>query len=98
MDRNFSFESEYTTYLQIIRPLEGQGTANDDELSLDLGKFSITQPEGNEFLLADDDMADAEHADEVRTYTQITIDHRDRPSHICRQPLPSKRLCSATAL
>jgi ubiquitin-like-conjugating enzyme ATG10 len=65
LDRNFSFESEYTTYVQIIRPLESSGSEKDDELSLDLGKFSISQPEGSQYLMPDDAMLDAEETDEA---------------------------------
>jgi ubiquitin-like-conjugating enzyme ATG10 len=83
LDRNFSFESEYTTYVQIIRPLESSGSEKDDELSLDLGKFSISQPEGSQYLMPDDAMLDAEETDEVCIYTRLSLtEHLNRPSHI----------------
>ncbi|KAI9171501.1 Ubiquitin-like-conjugating enzyme [Paramyrothecium foliicola] len=66
LDMVFSFDSGYATYVQIVRPLDPQANDQDDELSLNFGKFSFTQPEGQEFLMADDAMQDAEDADEVR--------------------------------
>jgi ubiquitin-like-conjugating enzyme ATG10 len=63
LDLTYSTSSGYTTYIQIIRPLEE--TVDPDDISLDLGGFSISDNAGNPFLQGDDDMADAEEADAV---------------------------------
>lgn len=63
-DTIFSPDGGYITYLQIIRPLEG--SLDQDELSLDLDKFSFTDDGTNgHFTGADKDMMDAEEEDEV---------------------------------
>ncbi|KAK5990773.1 Ubiquitin-like-conjugating enzyme ATG10 [Cladobotryum mycophilum] len=62
LDTMFYSHSGYTTYLQIIRPLEE--TADPGDISLDLGSFSISEEDsGHRFLLGDDDMMDAEESD-----------------------------------
>ncbi len=62
--------SEYTTYLQITRPLENSAGPHDDELSGQLGRFSFGAAHGGEHAHGDDDLEDqamamAEDADEA---------------------------------
>jgi ubiquitin-like-conjugating enzyme ATG10 len=65
LDTIFSPDGGYVTYLQIIRPLEG--SLYDDDLSLDLDKFSFAEHgDGyNQMSGVDKDMLDAEEEDEV---------------------------------
>lgn len=60
LDMTFSVDGGYTTYIQIIRPLEVQ-----DDLDLDLDKFSISASHlDHDIPAADDQMVD-EELDEV---------------------------------
>ncbi|KAL6886517.1 hypothetical protein HDV57DRAFT_391839 [Trichoderma longibrachiatum] len=61
LDLTYSTSSGYTTYIQIIRPLEE--TVDPDDISLDLGGFSISDNADNRFFQGDNDMVDAEEAD-----------------------------------
>ncbi|KAL6800209.1 hypothetical protein V8C43DRAFT_155416 [Trichoderma afarasin] len=62
LDLTYSASSGYTTYLQIIRPLEE--TVDPEDISLDLGSFSISDRNAEDrFLQGDDDMIDAEESD-----------------------------------
>ncbi|KAL6817045.1 hypothetical protein J3E69DRAFT_358285 [Trichoderma sp. SZMC 28015] len=62
LDLTYSASSGYTTYLQIIRPLEE--TVDPEDISLDLGSFSISDLNAEDrFLQGDDDMIDAEESD-----------------------------------
>ncbi|KAL7945993.1 hypothetical protein V8C42DRAFT_344734 [Trichoderma barbatum] len=62
LDLTYSASSGYTTYIQIIRPLEE--TVDPDDISLDLGSFSISDRNADDrFLQGDDDMIDAEESD-----------------------------------
>lgn len=64
LDLTYSASSGYTTYLQIIRPLEE--TVDPEDISLDLGSFSISDRNAEDrFLQGDDDMIDAEESDAV---------------------------------
>ena len=61
------FDEGTTTYIQITRPLEVQ-TDDKDDLSLELGNFTLSEKSQEEhFLSADKDMMDAEDSDEVST-------------------------------
>ncbi|KAK0761104.1 hypothetical protein N5P37_006048, partial [Trichoderma harzianum] len=72
LDLTYSASSGYTTYLQIIRPLEE--TVDPEDISLDLGSFSISDRNTDDrFLLGDDDMIDAEESDAG------LIQHKARP-------------------
>ncbi|KAL7925137.1 hypothetical protein ACQKWADRAFT_310721 [Trichoderma austrokoningii] len=62
LDLNYSTGDGYITYLQIIRPLEE--TVDPNDISLDLGHFSMSDhDEQNRFLQGDDDMIDDEESD-----------------------------------
>lgn len=65
LDTSFATDAEYTTYLQIIRPLEAALDFGD--LSACLGKFSFRELESerDELGLNDETMIDAEESDEV---------------------------------
>lgn len=82
LDLTYSASSGYTTYIQIIRPLEE--TVDPDDISLDLGNFSITDratDTDDMFLQADDDMIDAEESDAV-CQLDFTLLHPERDSHM----------------
>lgn len=64
LDLTYATSGGYTTYLQIIRPLEE--TVDPEDISLDLGSFSISDRNADDrFLQGDDDMIDAEESDVV---------------------------------
>lgn len=64
LDLTYSIRGGYITYIQIIRPLDEIMDPND--ISLDLGNFSISDhDEQNGFLQGDDDMIDDEESDAV---------------------------------
>ncbi|TDZ28154.1 Ubiquitin-like-conjugating enzyme ATG10 [Colletotrichum spinosum] len=65
LDTSFATGVEYTTYLQIIRPLES--TLDHGELSSFLEKFSFGEstPEAEDVGLNDEAMIDAEESDEA---------------------------------
>jgi ubiquitin-like-conjugating enzyme ATG10 len=64
LDLTYSTRGGYITYIQIIRPLEE--TVDPNDISLDLGNFSISDhDEQNGFLQGDDDMIDDEESDAV---------------------------------
>jgi ubiquitin-like-conjugating enzyme ATG10 len=59
-----SFDGGMATYVQIIRPLES--SSENDDLALDLDKFTFTENANDDILLTGDDrMVDAEESDEV---------------------------------
>ncbi|KAK4070446.1 hypothetical protein Trihar35433_4913 [Trichoderma harzianum] len=80
LDLTYATSSGYTTYLQIIRPLEE--TVDPEDISLDLGSFSISDRNTDDrFLQGDDDMIDAEESD-ARAHTffyQGLIQQKARP-------------------
>ncbi|PNY23601.1 Uncharacterized protein TCAP_06457 [Tolypocladium capitatum] len=62
LDTTFCVDGGYATYVQITRPLEP--TLDHDDLSLDMGNFSISeQDRDEENVVADDAMVDAEESD-----------------------------------
>lgn len=64
LDTVFSLDGGYTTYIQIIRPL--QPHLDHADLSLDLGNFSISDTTNEEeSIMGDQDMMDAEQSDQV---------------------------------
>jgi ubiquitin-like-conjugating enzyme ATG10 len=65
LNMSFSLGSEYNTYLQIVRPLEGE--LDDGDLSSCLESFSFGGRSGDDEMEieADKDMMIAEEADEV---------------------------------
>lgn len=65
LDISFASSAEYTTYIQIIRPLEGE--LDDGDLSLFLDNFSFGDAEDNQGPVGteDEDMMEAEEADLV---------------------------------
>ncbi len=66
LDTNFSVDDEYTTYIQITRPLEAKLEPGD--LSGDLSKISLgteTAPVEVEDIPGDEEMIEAEETDEV---------------------------------
>ena len=69
LSTSFTPGSEYTTYIQIVRPLEGE--LDDDGLSSRLDEFSLdvrpASPEVGMVTEDDKDMIDAEEADGVRS-------------------------------
>ena len=81
LDTNFSFNDEYTTYIQIIRPLEE--APDHDGLADQLDGLCVSERTGGEtrndgqLSLNDSRMIDAEEADQV-CYNLV---HRSRPQH-----------------
>jgi ubiquitin-like-conjugating enzyme ATG10 len=66
LDTMFSPDGGYITYIQIIRPLEGN--LDHDDLSLDIQNFSFQDNDhstSHSITTWDQDMLDAENADEV---------------------------------
>lgn len=66
LDQTFSLDGKYTTFLQIIRPLEDNTLPHD--LSLDMSKFTISNSQEDTRIMADQEMIDNEDADEVCTW------------------------------
>jgi len=65
LDTTSAFGAEYTTYIQITRPLDGD--IDDGDLSLDLGNFSLgTEAVTEDLTPQEAEMMEAEEADEVR--------------------------------
>jgi ubiquitin-like-conjugating enzyme ATG10 len=62
-DGSFIVDAEYTTFVQIIRPLEA--TLDHDDLSSHIDNFSFQDAQGSESMEEDTDMAQVEDADEV---------------------------------
>ncbi|KFA63186.1 hypothetical protein S40285_03277 [Stachybotrys chlorohalonatus IBT 40285] len=63
LDQTFSLDGKYTTFLQIIRPLEDNTLPHD--LSLDMSKFTISNSQEDTRIMADQEMIDNEDADEA---------------------------------
>lgn len=63
LNTSFSLGPEYSTYIQIIRPLDGE--LDDGDLSSILENFSFDSPHAETDIEADRDMIMAEEADEV---------------------------------
>lgn len=57
----FSTDGEYTTYVQILRPLEAQ-----DDLDLDLDSFAISPSTASDDVPEADDKMIEDESDEVR--------------------------------
>jgi hypothetical protein len=86
LDLTFSLDGGYTTYVQITRPLDAD--ASHDELSLGLDKFSISKEE-DAFAMGEQDMMDAENADEV---TRPNVGRFNDAHHFAGRP-PTDQSC-----
>ncbi|KAM0258395.1 hypothetical protein ACHAQJ_003872 [Trichoderma viride] len=74
LDLTYSASSGYTTYIQIIRPLEE--TVDPNDISLDLGNFSISDGDVDDrFLQGDDDMVNAEESDANLIHQKATPEY-----------------------
>ncbi|POR36523.1 Uncharacterized protein TPAR_03223 [Tolypocladium paradoxum] len=69
LDTIFSVDGGYTTYVQITRPVEP--TLDHDDLSLDLGKFSISEQDRDDENVMADDMMDEEESDAAATIRRM---------------------------
>ncbi|OAQ91972.1 autophagy-like protein 3 [Purpureocillium lilacinum] len=73
LDTLFFDDGGYSTYIQITRPLEH--VLDHGDLSLDLDKFSFSEPdEGDAMVMADQGMLDNEEADSA-----AIVKHMPRP-------------------
>lgn len=63
LDVSFSTSAEYTTYVQIVRPLDGE--LDDGDLSSCLDSFSFGDEDKDMTSTEDHEMAEAEQADSV---------------------------------
>lgn len=71
LDTSFSFGAEYNTYLQIIRPLEGELDHADLSKFLDNFSFGTNDRSSDTTMETEDqDMMEAEEADQVRVFVK----------------------------
>lgn len=66
LDISFSASAEYATYIQIIRPLDGE--LDDGDLSACLDNFSFGHDNANTAGTEDHEMMEAEESDSVGTF------------------------------
>lgn len=67
LDTSFSFGAEYSTYIQIVRPLEGDLDHGDLSIHLDNFSFGTDDHASDAPLIVEDhDMMEAEESDQVR--------------------------------
>lgn len=66
LNASFDIDSDHATYLQIRRPLDHAGSAEDDELAVTFGNFSVAGPaEQDGMVVADDLMAQLDDSDDA---------------------------------
>ncbi|KAI6372420.1 E2-like conjugating enzyme atg10 [Pyricularia grisea] len=70
LETSFVFGADYSTYLQIVRPLTRELELDDGGLSDQLGGFSLESQQAETWIAGDQGMVDLEDADEYAVIRQ----------------------------